>query len=57
MTTKVPFMTPEEPIPAIALPTMSMADEFAAPHTREPISNSKKKAKYAHYSPPFLAAS
>ena len=38
-----PFMSPELPMPATTLPTISILDEVATPHRREP---SSKIAKY-----------
>lgn len=46
---KLPFISPEEPRPAMALPMMNMADDWAAPQTADPTSNTKKKIKKDHY--------
>ncbi len=43
-----PFASPAEPIPAIALPTMNMADELAAPHMADPTSKMIKKVIKVH---------
>lgn len=48
MIVRAPFIIPEVPIPATARPTMSIAEEFAAPQIREPISNTAKKAIKDH---------
>lgn len=44
-----PFKRPELPMPAITLPPISMAEEFASPQTRDPSSKIPKKVRYAHY--------
>lgn len=44
-----PFMRPDAPIPAIARPPMSMLDEFASAHIRDPISNMTVNIMYVHY--------
>jgi hypothetical protein len=49
MIVRVPFIKPEHPIPATARAMMSILDEFAIPQSREPSSNTKKKAKKVHY--------
>ena len=41
----IPFISPEPPIPATARPTISMLEEVATPHNREPISKRTTKAK------------
>ena len=40
---------PEEPTPAMALPTMNMADDWAAPQSTDPSSKIKKKTRKDHY--------
>lgn len=37
-----PFIRPDEPMPAIALPTMNMGDDWAAPHSADPTSKMAK---------------
>lgn len=39
-----PFPTPAAPMPAIALPTISMSDEVATPHINDPNSKRPRKA-------------
>ena len=48
MMVTAPFCNPEPPMPATALPTISMLDDEATPHSSEPSSKSKKKAKNVH---------
>jgi hypothetical protein len=43
-----PLIMPAAPNPATARPTMSMADETAAPQRTEPISKMPKKTKNDH---------
>jgi hypothetical protein len=45
MMMRAPLMMPAAPIPAIARPTMSMAEETAAPHRTEPISKMRKNRR------------
>lgn len=49
MITRVPFPIPDEPAPAIALPTMNIGDETAAPQMTDPSSKMKKKTRKDHY--------
>lgn len=49
MMVKAPFEMPEDPAPAIALPAMNMDDDWAAPHSRDPTSKRKKKARKDHW--------
>ena len=49
MIVKAPLAIPEEPTPAMALPTMNMADDWAAPHNREPSSKTTKKTRKDHW--------
>jgi hypothetical protein len=49
MMVKAPFDMPEEPAPAMALPTMNMGEDWAAPQMREPTSKIKKKARKDHW--------
>lgn len=49
MIVKAPFAIPEDPTPAMALPTMSMDDDWAAPHSRDPSSKTKKKTRKDHW--------
>lgn len=44
-----PFPIPDEPAPAMALPTINMGDETAAPQMTDPSSNIKKKTRKDHY--------
>jgi hypothetical protein len=46
---KAPFAMPEVPTPAMALPTMNMDDDWAAPHSRDPSSKIKKKTRKDHW--------
>lgn len=46
---RAPLDIPEDPIPAIARPTMSIFDEVATPHIKEPSSNTVKKPRNTHY--------
>jgi hypothetical protein len=39
---------PEEPMPAIALPTMNIDDDWAAPHRSDPSKKIKKKTRKDH---------
>jgi len=48
MIVKAPFEMPEDPAPAIALPTMSSADDWATPQSKEPSSNMRKKVRKVH---------
>lgn len=43
-----PFKRPELPIPAIALPPISMDEELASPQMRDPSSKRPKKMRYDH---------
>lgn len=43
-----PFERPEDPKPAMARPTMNMADDWAAPQSADPISKMRKKARKDH---------
>jgi hypothetical protein len=45
---KAPFIIPDPPIPATALPTINMFDEVATPHKREPSSNIAKNIIKTH---------
>lgn len=49
MIVNAPFAIPEEPTPAMALPTMNMDDDWAAPHIRDPSWKTKKKARKDHW--------
>jgi hypothetical protein len=44
-----PLYIPEDPIPAMARPTISMLEEFARPHSRDPISNRITKLRKIYY--------
>jgi len=46
---KAPFPIPDVPTPAMALPTMNMDDDWAAPHSRDPRRNMKKKTRKDHW--------
>lgn len=48
MMVKAPLKIPELPMPATALPTISMVEETATPHRREPSSKIAKKVKKVH---------
>lgn len=43
-----PFPMPEEPAPAMARPTISIADDCAAPHSKEPNRKTKKNTRKVH---------
>lgn len=45
---RAPFPIPDEPAPAMALPTMNMGEETAAPHMADPSSKTKKKTRKDH---------
>ena len=45
-----PLIIPAAPRPAMARPTVSIAEETATPHRSEPSSNTAKKARNDHYS-------
>lgn len=45
MMVKEPFEMPVDPIPAMALPTMNIVDDWATPHSRDPSMKRKKKTK------------
>jgi hypothetical protein len=49
MIVKAPFPMPEDPTPAIALPTINMLDDWAAPHNADPSTKTKKKDKKVHW--------
>ena len=44
-----PFIKPDVPMPATALPTINMVEDVAAPQISEPISNMAKKPRNDHY--------
>jgi hypothetical protein len=46
---KAPLAMPDDPIPAIARPTMSILDGVATPHIKEPSSKTAKKPRNTHY--------
>lgn len=48
MMVRPPFMMPEDPMPATARPMMSMLDEAARPHMREPSSKTATNVKKVH---------
>src|SRR5580700_3767821 len=48
MMVRAPFPIPDEPAPAMALPTMNMGDETAAPQMTDPTSKIKKKTRKDH---------
>lgn len=48
MIVKAPFPMPDDPAPAMALPTMNIRDEAAAPQMADPISKSKKNTRKDH---------
>jgi hypothetical protein len=45
---RMPFISPEAPKPAIARPTISMGEDWAAPHNAEPSSKIVKKTRNDH---------
>jgi hypothetical protein len=45
MMVRAPFIKPDPPIPATALPTINMSDETETPHNRDPNSKTTKKAR------------
>jgi hypothetical protein len=49
MIVSAPFEMPEDPTPAMARPTMNMAEDWAAPHSAEPISKMMKKIRNDHW--------
>jgi hypothetical protein len=48
MIVMAPFPIPDDPAPAMALPTMNMGDETAAPQMTDPSSKRKKKTRKDH---------
>lgn len=48
MIVKAPFCRPAVPIPAIALPTISILEEVATPQSRDPTSKRQKKVTKVH---------
>jgi hypothetical protein len=46
---RAPLDIPEDPIPAIARPTMSIFDEVATPQIKEPSSKTAKKPRNTHF--------
>jgi hypothetical protein len=46
---KVPFVSPETPIPATARPAMKKGDVFARAQINDPISKIMKKIKNVHF--------
>lgn len=49
-----PFSNPELPSPATALPMISMFDDVAAPHNKDPNSKTAKKLRNAHFNESLL---
>lgn len=47
-TVNAPLMMPDAPKPAMARPTINIADDWAAPQIAEPTSKMKKNAKKVH---------
>ena len=45
----MPFIRPEAPKPAMARPTMSMGDDWAAPQSVDPSSKIAKKVRKDHW--------
>jgi hypothetical protein len=45
MIVREPLAMPEDPTPAMALPTINMLEDCAAPQRREPTSKMKKKVR------------
>lgn len=48
MIVKAPFPMPEAPMPAMVLPMMNMADDWAAPHSADPTTKMEKKDRKVH---------
>ena len=46
---KAPFRIPEDPIPAIARPTINIFEELATPQIKEPNSKMAKNTMKVHY--------
>jgi hypothetical protein len=42
---RAPFINPELPIPATALPIINMFEDFAMPHNNDPSSNRARKER------------
>jgi hypothetical protein len=42
---RAPFINPELPIPATALPIINMLEDFAMPHNNDPSSNRARKER------------
>ena len=49
MIVRAPFIKPADPKPAMARAIMSIMEELATPHSKEPNSNTKKKLKKVHF--------
>jgi hypothetical protein len=48
MIVKTPFCIPDDPMPAIALPIISIFEDVATPHSNEPNSKIAKKTMNIH---------
>ena len=51
MMVRAPFERPEPPMPAMALPTINISEEFATPHRRDPSSKSPRKKRKVYWNP------
>lgn len=49
MIVKLPFISPEHPMPATARAMMSILEDVAIPQSNEPSSNTKKNPKKVNY--------
>jgi hypothetical protein len=49
MIARAPENIPAAPAPAVALPTISISDEFAVAHNKLPPSKIAKNVRYAHF--------
>lgn len=47
---KAPFIKPDMPSPATALPMINIVEEVETPHIRDPSSNKAKNAKKVNWS-------
>jgi hypothetical protein len=52
---RAPFPMPEEPAPAMARPTISIDDDWAAPHNADPNRKTKKNVRKVHWKHPSSA--
>ena len=47
---RAPFISPEDPIPATARPTIRVSEEGATPHNRDPNSNIARNVRKVYWS-------